>query len=223
MLRLHELRKTYRRADGRNVEALRGPSLDLASGDFVAVEGPSGCGKSTLLLTAGLLQRPDGGQVLWEGHDVYRLGREERARFRRRHIGFVFQQFHLIPYLTLLDNIRLPDLVEEETDGEARARELAAGLGLSDRLAHVPGELSVGERQRVALARALYGKPRLLLADEPTGNLDGESAARVLDGLADFAAAGGMVLLVTHDARAAERARKRLRMRDGRFEAEGKA
>ncbi len=218
MLTLTQVRKTYRPSDRKEVVALHDVELGLKPGFFAAVRGPSGCGKSTLLLTAGLLQRPDSGQVRFQDQDVYSISREERAALRRREIGFVFQQFHLIPYLSLLDNIRLADCVDPESQGAERAEALAEQLGISHRLDHTPGELSVGERQRVALARALYGNPSLILADEPTGNLDPDSAQRVLDELALFSQKGGMVLMVTHDPEAAARATHPFTMNQGILE-----
>lgn len=215
MLELENVTKSYRTDNPEPVAALAETNLKLEPGTFASVQGPSGCGKSTLLLTAGLLMRPDSGRVLLNGEDAFASARDHRASLRRRLIGFVFQQFHLIPYLGLLDNIRLPDTVESEEEGESRARELARTFGLTHRLDHTPGELSVGERQRVALARALYANPTLILADEPTGNLDAESSSHVLDGLADFAEKGGVVLMVTHDASAADRATRQFKMNNG--------
>ncbi len=218
MLILSQLSKTYHRSDRKSVEAMKEVSLILKPGCFASVQGASGCGKSTLLLTAGLLQRPDHGVVEFQKEDVYALSREKRATLRRREIGFVFQQFHLIPYLTLLDNIRLPDCVETEDEGEQRAHALAKQLGILHRLDHTPGELSTGERQRVALARALYGKPSLILADEPTGNLDPDSTQRVLDELSRFTQQGGMVLMVTHDPTASAHATHLFKMENGVLE-----
>jgi ABC-type lipoprotein export system ATPase subunit len=211
MLEIRELSKTYRGPAGA-VRVLRGLSLEVAAGEFVAVQGRSGCGKTTLLLAAGGLLRPDAGSVLVAGQDLYTLAEEARARFRAGHIGFVFQQFHLIPYLSALDNVLSAGLALKVSDARARAEGLLAGLGLAERCRHVPAELSTGERQRTALARALLHRPRLLLADEPTGNLDRDSAATVLNHLADFARAGGAVLLVTHDPAAAARALRVIRL-----------
>jgi ABC-type lipoprotein export system ATPase subunit len=179
----------------------------------VAVHGPSGCGKTTLLLAAGGLLAPDGGEVRVAGEDPYRLSPEQRAQFRAKHIGFVFQQFHLVPYLDVLDNILVPELALVSADCRARAEELAAQFGLGDRLHHMPSQLSTGERQRTALARALLNKPQVVFADEPTGNLDGNNARGVLGALADFARTGGAVLLVTHDPLAAEHAVRTIEMK----------
>ena len=174
-------------------------SVSVEAGEFVAVVGPSGCGKTTLLLVAGGLLRPENGEVSIDGTDPYSLSGEQRARFRAEQIGFVFQQFHLVPYLNVLDNVMAPALVTGETSARERAGILVERFGLADRLGHRPGQLSTGERQRVALARALLNEPRVILADEPTGNLDGDNSEQVLQALKTFADEGGAVLLVTHD------------------------
>jgi ABC-type lipoprotein export system ATPase subunit len=214
VLAIESLDKSYRGPDGK-VQALQGVSLSVAGGDFVAVQGASGCGKTTLLLAAGGLLAPDTGRITVEGRDIYAMSAAERARWRATTVGFVFQQFHLIPYLSVRDNILAASLGLSGPANRARAEELAGRFGLRERLRHVPAALSTGERQRTALARALLNQPRLLLADEPTGNLDEDSARAVLDGLREFAASGGAVLLVTHDARAAACAARRLRF-DGK-------
>jgi putative ABC transport system ATP-binding protein len=217
-LDLHEVTQLY---DGPNglVRALDRVSLALRPGEFVAVQGPSGCGKTTLLLAAGTLRQPTNGTVRLFGQDPYDLAPEARARFRANTIGFVFQQFHLVPYLTVLENVQTPALAQPEPGAADRARELVRELGLEARASHKPGALSTGERQRVALARALLNRPKLLLADEPTGNLDEVNAVRVLDHLAAFARAGGAVLLATHDSRAAARADRTVGMDAGMVKA----
>ncbi len=202
----------------REVRAVDGISLTLAPGDFVAVQGPSGCGKTTLLLTAGGLLQPDAGTVTIAGENPYRLDPEARAQVRAVHIGFVFQQFHLIPYLNVLDNVLAPSLALSRPNSRPRAAELLAHFGMTHRLHHVPSELSTGERQRVALARALLHEPKLLLADEPTGNLDSDNGKIVLQYLTEFTRNGGAVLLVTHDADAAAYANRSLRLRNGKWE-----
>jgi ABC-type lipoprotein export system ATPase subunit len=207
LLEIRRLSKSYPGPLG-TVRALEEISLMVPAGEFVAVQGPSGCGKTTLLLAAGGLLRPDAGNVAVDGTDLYALSDEERARFRALTIGFVFQQFHLVPYLSVLDNVLAPALALITADSRQRAEELIGRFGLSHRLHHVPSELSTGERQRTALARALLNRPRLLLADEPTGNLDQENGQMVLGCLADFARDGGAVLLATHDPRAAEYAQR---------------
>ena len=176
-----------------------GVTLGVQAGEFVAMQGPSGCGKSTLLSLVGGLALPTSGGVRVAGCQVSAMSSAAQARFRAEHVGFVFQMFHLLPYLNVLDNV----LVAAPAGARRRARDAALQLlercGLADRLTHVPGQLSVGQRQRVAVARALLNRPRLLLADEPTGNLDADHAASLLEILAEFRQAGGTILLVTHD------------------------
>jgi putative ABC transport system ATP-binding protein len=216
VLQVRNLTKTYQCPAGM-VRALDDFSLGVESGEFVAVQGPSGCGKTTLLLAAGGLLRPSAGQVQVNGQDPYALAPEARARFRAAQLGFVFQQFHLIPYLSVLDNVLAPALALALPGAQQRAEELVTRFGLQDRAHHVPAELSTGERQRAALARALLNSPKLLLADEPTGNLDRENAGLVLDCLSSFARDGGAVLLVTHDSSAAQQASRTVRIQGGRL------
>ena len=198
LISLDHITKSYT-GDVENVVAVDDVSVSVDSGEFVAVVGPSGCGKTTLLLVAGGLLRPDSGQVTIDGADPYSLSTEQRARFRAERIGFVFQQFHLVPYLNVLDNVLAPALVTGDPTARQRADGLVQRFGLADRVRHRPGQLSTGERQRVALARALLNEPKVILADEPTGNLDGENSDEVLKALQAFANEGGAVLLVTHD------------------------
>ncbi|MBO50105.1 MAG: ABC transporter [Planctomycetaceae bacterium] len=198
LISLDHITKTYT-GDAGPIVAVDDVSVSVEAGEFVAVVGPSGCGKTTLLLVAGGLLRPENGEVSIDGTDPYSLSGEQRARFRAEQIGFVFQQFHLVPYLNILDNVMAPALVTGETSARERAGILVERFGLADRLGHRPGQLSTGERQRVALARALLNEPRVILADEPTGNLDGDNSEQVLQALKTFADEGGAVLLVTHD------------------------
>jgi ABC-type lipoprotein export system ATPase subunit len=198
LISLDHITKSYT-GNVENVVAVDDVSVSVDSGEFVAVVGPSGCGKTTLLLVAGGLLRPDSGQVTIDGADPYSLSTEQRARFRAERIGFVFQQFHLVPYLNVLDNVLAPALVTGDPTARQRADGLVQRFGLADRVRHRPGQLSTGERQRVALARALLNEPKVILADEPTGNLDGENSDEVLKALQAFANEGGAVLLVTHD------------------------
>ncbi|GIS62233.1 MAG: ABC transporter ATP-binding protein [Planctomycetaceae bacterium] len=198
LISLDHITKTYT-GDAGPIVAVDDVSVSVEAGEFVAVVGPSGCGKTTLLLVAGGLLRPENGEVSIDGTDPYSLSGEQRARFRAEQIGFVFQQFHLVPYLNVLDNVMAPALVTGETSARERAGILVERFGLADRLGHRPGQLSTGERQRVALARALLNEPRVILADEPTGNLDGDNSEQVLQALKTFADEGGAVLLVTHD------------------------
>jgi len=224
VLEIRNLSKRYAHADAP-VDALEDVSLSVAGGEFVCVQGPSGCGKSTLLLAGGGLLAGDAGQVLIDGQDPYALAPDARAALRARRVGFVFQQFHLVPYLSVLDNVLSPSLAmasdapaqRARPEPVERARMLIEHFGLAGRMAHKPSELSTGERQRTALARALLNEPGLILADEPTGNLDADSARAVLEYLAEFASQGGSVLLVTHDDRAAGYAQRTVRMRNGRI------
>jgi len=167
------------------------------------VRGASGSGKTTLLLTIGALQTPDAGKVNIDGTNPYILTPEARAHFRAENIGFVFQQFHLLPYLTVLENVLTANLVVKKTNAKEEALNLLQHLNLKHRLTHLPSELSVGERQRVALARAVLNRPKLLLADEPTGNLDAENSSVILDYFKKYAAKGNYVLMVSHDEQAA--------------------
>jgi len=214
MIEVKNLCKTYA-GRGNKVVALDNVSLAVKRGEFVAVQGPSGCGKTTLLLAVGALLMPTSGSVSVDGKNPYGLSAEHRARFRGTTIGFVFQQFHLVPYLSVEENVLAASLAGPVNGARERARSLMEHFQLSSRARHVPAELSVGERQRVALARALLNQPKVVLADEPTGNLDGENAEIVLRHLAEFAQQGGSVLLVTHDARAARYAGRTVLMRQG--------
>ena len=208
--------RTYR-SRGVPVEALRATDLVLRGGDHVAIMGPSGSGKSTLLHLLGCLDRPTTGRYLFEGRDVATVPDPELAALRGSRIGFVFQRFHLLRDETAVRNVELPLLYQNLPRKERRARASAAleRVGLASRLTHRPGQLSGGEQQRVALARALVKRPTLLLADEPTGNLDSESGARVLELLDDVQAEGTTVVLITHDVDVAAHARRRVTIRDG--------
>ncbi len=214
MVQLESVHKVYRGKQAE-VSALAGVSLNVEAGEFLAVRGPSGCGKTTLLLTVGALLLPSAGKVLIDGCDPFSLSPNGRARWRSQTVGFVFQQFHLVPYLDVLDNVMAASLPCRVPNASERAHELLHRLGLTDRLHHVPSELSTGERQRVALVRALLNQPKILLADEPTGNLDATNSQVVLEHLTAFAEGGGAVLLVTHDADAAAQAHRIVEMKDG--------
>ena len=222
MIELQAVRRSYR-TNGAAVHALDGVDLSIGAGEFVAVTGPSGSGKSSLLNILGCLDRPDAGRYLIEGEDVAGFDDEATSDIRNRRIGFLFQSFHLLPRLTVLENVLLPLRFHRvPPDGaQAHARDLLDRVGLSDRSHHRPNELSGGQVQRAAIARALLLKPALLLADEPTGNLDSKSAADVL-GLIDQVHRGGQtVVLVTHDNDVAAHAPRGVRMRDGRIEHDG--
>lgn len=217
LLELQNVSKSFSR-NGHQVQALQDVSFRIEPSQFVAVRGPSGCGKTTLLLVSGGLLRPDAGEVSLYGHELYTLSPENRAGIRSAHIGFVFQQFHLIPYLNVVDNVLASSLglvmenASERRELYDRAIELVERFGLMDRAKHLPSELSTGQRQRVALARALLNRPKLLLADEPTGNLDKDNSVIVWQYLREFAAEDRAVLMVTHDSVAAERADRVIEM-----------
>ena len=221
IVELQRVWKIYRMGRWRRieVEALRGVDLAVERGEFLAVMGPSGSGKSTLLHLMGCLDRPTKGRVLFEGEDVTRLKPSALARIRNRRVGFVFQSFNLSPTLSALGNVELPMIFAGVPRKErlARARELLSRVGLSERERHLPSELSGGEQQRVAIARALANSPDLLLADEPTGNLDTETGQGVLSLLSETNRDGVTVAVVTHDPEVASIARRRVRIRDGRI------
>ena len=216
MIRCEEVTKTFRK-NGNEVVSLDRFTAEIAEGEFVAVRGPSGSGKTTLLLTLGGMQRPSAGAVQFGGRDLYGLPPAERARLRSGEIGFVFQMFHLVPYLDLLGNVLLAAPGRPSDAERERAAGLLDELGLAKRASHRPGELSAGERQRLAVARALLNRPKLILADEPTGNLDPENAAEVIRHLAAFHRDGGTVVLVTHGKAADEHAGRILRLEQGRL------
>lgn len=223
IVQIESLIKEY--GDGTSVRALDDVSISIASGEFVAIRGPSGSGKSTLLNLIGTLDNPTSGRVVVDGVDIGALKGDALADFRRAKIGFVFQLFNLVPTLNALENIMLPLLPYQRGLGfklEARARELLTRMGLEGRLHHLPGQLSGGEQQRVAIARALINSPSLILADEPTGNLDtkiGEEIVRLLRQLNQEQ--GLTLVLVTHDATVASQADRIVHMRDGRLLDEG--
>ncbi len=215
------LEKTYT-GGAAPVSALRGVSLSLEAGDFVALMGPSGCGKSTLLHLCGAMDRPSAGRLSIEGRDLSALDDDALTRLRRDRIGFVFQFFNLLPTLTIGDNIALPCLLGGMAvkDAEARAAALAERVGIGHRLSHYPQQVSGGEAQRAAIARALVHQPALLVADEPTGNLDSENGANVLALLADLNRDLGItILLATHATEVAAAAARTVRMRDGKLDA----
>ena len=201
MLELKGVGKSFASRDGGRLEVLSGLDFELAAGEFVAVTGPSGCGKTTLLLIAGGLLAPESGTVAVCGRPLAGLSADGKARLRAAKVGFVFQQFHLIEYLNVLENVMAPAVALGSGDrlsNMQRAEKMVAQFDLSGRSRHYPSELSTGERQRVVLARALFNEPSLLLADEPTGNLDKENSRIVLEQLKLFASSGGSVMMVTH-------------------------
>jgi putative ABC transport system ATP-binding protein len=207
------------RSGADEVEALRGVDLEVSAGEFVAVMGPSGSGKTTLLNCFSGLDSIDGGHVLVEGKSIHDLPDSERTLQRASAMGFIFQAFNLIPVFTTVENVELPLLLagEREADARRRAEETLARVGLGHRFRHRPSELSGGEQQRVAIARAVAGRPRIVWADEPTGNLDSEMAGSVMDLLAELHHEGLTLILVTHDSTVAARGTRLITVRDGRI------
>jgi putative ABC transport system ATP-binding protein len=224
LIRTENLARRYRMG-GETIEALRGVDLVVRRGEYAAIMGPSGCGKSTLMNIVGCLDTPDDGRYWLDGEPVWNLGDRELAKVRNRAIGFVFQSFALLPRATALQNVELPLVYAQVPRRERlrRAAEVLERVGLSGRAKHRPAELSGGQRQRVAIARALVTNPSLLLADEPTGNLDTATGEEILALFDDIHRAGNSVIIVTHDAGVAARADRVLRMLDGRIEGDTQA
>ncbi len=216
MFRLEDVSKVYSRR-GHTVMAFNTTSLIIPAGDYLAIVGPSGSGKTTLLSMLGGMLSPDAGRVLLEEASLYEMSVTRRTRLRREKIGFVFQTFNLVPYLTAVENVQVPLYLSGLSRKEQRERAVALleRVGLSDRLDHKPREMSIGQQQRVALARTLANHPPVILADEPTGNLDPESRQRVLDFFDELHRQNCTIIMVTHDLAAAERAQRRLTLRDG--------
>ena len=218
VLKLAAVERRYGQADGA-LEVLRGADLEIRPGEIVALIAPSGAGKSTLLHLAGLLERPDGGEVFMSGRAAGKLDDAERTRIRRLEIGFVYQFHHLLPEFTARENVMLPQMIrglDARTAGQ-RAEELLSYLKLGQRMTHRPAELSGGEQQRVAIARAVANAPRLLLADEPTGNLDPKTAHYVFDALSALVRASGLAALIaTHNMDLADRMDRRITLEDGK-------
>jgi putative ABC transport system ATP-binding protein len=216
IIALRDIHKTYN-TGSLEVEALRGVSLDIGAGEYVAITGPSGSGKSTLMHILGCLDVASSGEYLLAGEDVGQLTEDDLAEIRNRRIGFVFQQFNLLPGLSAMRNVELPLIYAGVGRDDRRERAAAAldRVGLADRVHHRPGELSGGQQQRVAVARALVTEPAMILADEPTGNLDSRSTADILALLDELCAAGRTIVLITHEAEVAERAQRTVRVLDG--------
>ena len=215
---LSNVRKTYR--IGEPVHALDGVSLEVGRGTYTAIMGPSGSGKSTLMNLVGCLDTPTEGTVVVSGREVGALGDRDRTRLRGTEVGFVFQTFNLMPRLNALENVALPQLFQRvgRSERRQRARELLERVGLGDRVDHLPNELSGGQRQRVALARALVNDPAIVLADEPSGNLDTDTESDILDLFDEFHEGGTTMLVVTHERHVAERADRIVHLLDGKIE-----
>jgi putative ABC transport system ATP-binding protein len=218
MIKIENLSKKYN-SKGNSVLALNDVSLSIEKGEFISIVGPSGSGKTTLLLCMGGLIHPSVGKVNIDGASIYDLDIKERAAFRLRNLGFVFQTFNLIPYLTALENVQIPLSLAGNNNGNQaeRATELLEKLGLGDRLNHKPRELSIGQQQRVAIARALANNPKIIMADEPTGNLDPNTTNETVNYLNLLNQAGITVVMVTHNPGVAERAQRTLRLVEGRL------
>lgn len=216
VLTLRGIEKSYVMADVET-PILRGVNLDVFPGDFLALMGPSGSGKSTLMHIMGFLDRPTGGQYVFQGRDVSQATDDELAKLRHAEVGFVFQAFHLLPRLTVLENVMLPMVYGDIPVDERRRRaaEALTSVGLDARLDYLPNQLSGGQKQRVAIARALVMNPKVIFADEPTGNLDSKSSEAVLDILRDLNRQGRTIIMVTHENDVAEVAKKIIRMKDG--------
>ena len=221
LIRARALRKTYHVGD-QVVHALDGLDLDIGTNEYVALMGPSGSGKSTLMNMLGCLDSPTSGTYALNGHDVSRLEDDALADIRNREIGFVFQTFNLLPRYTALENVALPMVYAGFSKAEriSRAQEVLHQVGLGDRMDHRPNELSGGQRQRVAVGRALVMRPSIILADEPTGNLDSATSAEVMELFGDIQKAGNTVILVTHEEDIAAYAHRVVRLRDGRVESD---
>lgn len=216
MVELENVIKSYQTRKGR-VDALYDVSLGIEKGEFVVLCGPSGCGKTTLLMTIAAMLRPTSGSVSIEENDLYAMSTQARARFRAQNIGFVFQMFHLVPYLNIVENIILADQTTGGNNPSAKADELLKQLGLAERATHKPSELSAGEKQRTAIARAMFNNPKIILADEPTGNLDGDNATSVFGHLSEFHRNGGTVIVATHGPEAEKYADRVICLQDGRI------
>jgi putative ABC transport system ATP-binding protein len=219
VISVSNLYKSFKLGRSTTVEVLKGISLELKSGDFTAIMGPSGSGKSTLLNILGCIDRPTSGQYLFEGHDVSRLSQRSRAGIRNRKIGFVFQNFNLLPKFNVFHNIELPLVYANKSRSQRKiiVHSLVKKVGLNERLSHRPSELSGGQKQRVAIARALINNPSIILADEPTGNLDTTTSTEIMEILAKLNREGITILIITHEKHVADYASSTFQLIDGRF------
>jgi putative ABC transport system ATP-binding protein len=217
VIELHNVEKIYNEGKENELKVLKGINLKIKEGEYASIVGPSGSGKSTLMHIMGCLDRPTRGKVLIDGEDVSKLTDEQLARIRREKIGFVFQQFYLIPVLTAIENVKIPMNLNnsKKIDKDARARELLKLVGLEDRAHHFPNQLSGGEMQRVAIARALANDPKIILADEPTGNLDSKRGEEIISLLEKLNKEGKTIVIVTHDLSIAKRAERKIMIKDG--------
>jgi ABC-type lipoprotein export system ATPase subunit len=220
MIKIQNLRKSFQRPGEDILHVLHDLDFSVDEGEFVAIVGASGSGKTTLMNILGLLDRPDSGSYELQGRPVENLSRDERAKIRNETIGFVFQQFHLLPRTTATENVELPMLysTRDDLDISKRARETLCRVGLEERLTHYPNELSGGQQQRVAIARALVNDPAIILADEPTGNLDKESGRQIMNLLGEINRNGSTILLITHDETVASAASRVVRIADGQLQ-----
>ncbi|HIH19953.1 TPA: ABC transporter ATP-binding protein [Candidatus Micrarchaeota archaeon] len=219
MIELQGVKKIYR-LGSVEVPALNGITLNIMRGEFLAITGPSGSGKSTLMNMVGSLDLPTSGKIFLDGNDITLLGESELAQLRGRKIGFVFQQFNLLPSLTALENVELPLVFQAVSHGERtrRAKKILETVGLGDRLFHKPAELSGGQQQRIAIARALVIEPEVILADEPTGNLDSKTGMDIISLFKELNLEGKTVIIVTHDLNLAQKAKRIVRIKDGLLE-----
>jgi putative ABC transport system ATP-binding protein len=217
VIELHNVEKIYNEGKENELKVLKGINLEIKEGEYASIVGPSGSGKSTLMHIMGCLDRPTRGKVLIDGQDVSKLSDEQLARIRREKIGFIFQQFYLIPVLTAIENVKIPMNLNnsKQIDKDVKAKELLKLVGLEHRVNNFPNQLSGGEMQRVAIARALANDPKIILADEPTGNLDTKRGEEIINLLEKLNKQGRTIIIVTHDLSIAKRAKRKIMIKDG--------